>query len=310
MADKPADKAQKQRQRQIADTIAKYAYFNYLIETFPELQGFFDQLKATVQKSPTGQITQDEFNALTRGVGFFEDLDSKQQRAEIERAQDRQNNTNLYGESVAELKRVIGQQAAKAGLELSDEILTQLAEQSRYNGWDAVQTQQALGEQIQKAASAGQDLRGSAGSVQVELSDWARRNGLNLTPEQLAPFISRGATGMQSLEDAKAELRKTYLVGMFPAWSERIAAGLDPEFLFKPHINSVANVLEDPTIDFSDPLVKQITQAVGPDGKPYAMPIYEAEALARKDARWLKTDNAFDTVSRIADDLRRMWGLG
>lgn len=53
MADRTAEKAKKQRQRAVADTIARYAYFNYLTESYPELQGFFDQLKAVVRRSPT-----------------------------------------------------------------------------------------------------------------------------------------------------------------------------------------------------------------------------------------------------------------
>lgn len=309
MADLTAEKDKKQRQRAIADTIARYAYFNYMIEAYPELQGFFDQLKAVVRRSPTGEITQDEFNALTRGVSFFEDLDSKQQRAAIERAQDKQNNTNLYGESVEELKRVIGQQAARAGLELSDEALTELAEQSRFNGWDAVQTQRALGDQIQKAAAKGGDLRGTAGDVQASLADWARRNGLNLTPEQLAPFISRGATGMQSLDDAKAELRKTYLVGMYPAWADKINQGYDPEALFAPYQDTARKLLENDAIGLDDPIMQKITQGVGPDGKPTVVPLYEAQKLIRQDPRWQKTDNAYATYSSVADDVLRMFGF-
>jgi len=64
------------RQEEIADSIAKYSYFKLLVESNPELQGYFQDLKKIIKASPTGTITQDEVNNATRGYKYFTTYDS------------------------------------------------------------------------------------------------------------------------------------------------------------------------------------------------------------------------------------------
>lgn len=297
------------RQKAIKNSIAKYAYFNALVESSPELQGFFNSLKKTIKASKTGAITQDEFNALTRDYDWFTTHDSNQQRAEIQRAQDKQNNTNLYGEAVDALKRSIADQASQYGFELDDEDLQTLADQAQYNGWDAAQTKDALGAQLGKVAASGVDLRGVSGTYQQALSAWAKQNGLDLTAEQLAPFITRGAMNEQGIEDAKAELRKTYMRGMYPAWGDYIDKGMDPSTIFAPYVQQAQKLLEMDSIGLDDPIMQRITQHVGSDGKPAILPLYEANKLIRQDARWDKTDNAYSTYANVAQNVLKTFGF-
>jgi hypothetical protein len=280
-------------QKTIDDTIAKYAYFNWMFEQHPELAGFFDTIKSIVKNSPTGQISDQEFNQATRGVAFFENLDSAHQRAALEQAQDKQNNTNLYGEK----------------LSLSPETVAALAKTSTESGWDAVQTQNALGAEIQKAAATGMDLRGTAGDYQTQLAQWAQKNGIDLTPEQAAPFIARGALGQQGLEDAKQEIRKTYLRGMYPAWADSIDKGMDPSDVFAPYQQTAQKLLEDDSISLNDPIMQKITQYVDANGKAAVLPLYDAQRMIREDPRWQRTDNAYATYTTVADNLLKTFGF-
>lgn len=297
------------RQESIKNNIAKFAYFNALSEQNPELAKFFDDLKKIIKNSKTGTISQDEFNALTRGYTWFTENDSRQQAAQLQKAQDKQNNTNLYGESVDALKRSFQEQAAQYGFELSDDDIQSLAENAKDNGWDANQTKKALSDQLSQVAASGTDLRGTSGSIQQSLSMWAKQNGLDLTPAQLAPFITRGAMGEQGIEDAKAELRKTYMRGMYPAWGDYIDKGMDPSAIFAPYVQQAQKFLEDDTITLDDPIVQRITQNVGADGKPAILPLYEAGKMIRQDSRWQQTDNAYSSYANIAQNVLKTFGF-
>jgi hypothetical protein len=296
-------------QKNIDDTIAKYAYFNWMIEQHPELSSFFDTIKSIVRSSPTGQISDNEFYQATRGVAFFENLDSAHQRSEIQQAEDKQNNTNLYGDKLASVTRNLQSSAAKAGLSLSPDTVAALAKTATESGWDAVQTQDALGQEIQKAAAAGQDLRGTAGDYQTQLAQWAQKNGIDLTPEQAAPFIARGALGQQGLEDAKQEIRKSYLRGMYPAWSDSIDKGMDPSDVFAPYQQTARKLLEDDSISLNDPIMQKITQYVDANGKAAVLPLYDAQRMIREDPRWQRTDNAYATYTTVADNLLKTFGF-
>lgn len=301
--------AEAARQQTIKNEIAKYTYFNAITETHPELHGFFDEVKKVIKASKTGTISQDEFNALTRKYTYFTDQDAAHQRADMQLALDKQNNTNLYGEDVASIKRGLQDQMTRYGFQVDDADLQKMAEDAKRGGWDPTQTKEALGSQLEKVAAAGTDLRGTAGDVQNELSVWAKANGLDLTAEQLAPFISRGATGAQSVDDAKSELRKTYLRGMYPAWGDYIDKGMDPSTIFAPYVQQAQKLLEMDSIGLDDPIMQRITQHVGADGKPAILPLYEANKLIRQDARWDKTDNAYSTYANVAQNVLKTFGF-
>lgn len=309
MAD--SKKVEAARQQAIKSSIAKYAYFNALTDANPELQGFLNDLKKVIKSSKTGGITQDEFNALTRKYTWFTEHDSKQQAAEMEQALDKQNNTNLYGEAVDALKRTIGQTAETLGVPVSDADLTLLATQAKYNGWDAVQTKAALEKQLAGAGELG-DLKGNAGSFQSNLQEWAARNGMDIPAETLNRMITSGAFGKQTLDDMKAELRKTYLAGANPAWADKIAAGADPYDISAPYRSRVATLLERGDADsvtMNDPLIQRAMQYTDSNGKPGVLPLYEFDKMIRSTDDWKKTDNAYATYSGVADNILKMFGF-
>ena len=309
--DKAARREEKKRQESIASTIAKYSYFKLLVETNPDLAGFFEEIKKVINASPTGTITQDEFNNLTRGYDWFERYDSDQQQAEIAKALDKQNNTNLYEESIKDNKTNIAYTARQKGVELDDATLTELAELARFNNWSAVEIDNAIGQEVVDLISAGGTATGAAGKIQNDLQQWAASNGLNLTNAEVARYVESGAFGGRDLESIKQDIRKTYLAGAYPAWSDRIAAGADPADIAAPYRKRIASLLEldEEQVGFDDGLLQRGLQSVGPDGKPRVMPLYEFEQEIRKDPRWQYTDNAYKTYTDVGTDLLKMFGF-
>lgn len=310
-SDKAAKRAEKKRQEDIAATIAKYSYFKFMVENNPELAGFFEELKKVIKASPTGTVTQDEFNNLTRGYNWFNNYDSDQQRAQIAKALDKQNNTNFYEESIKDNKTNIAYTARQKGIELDDATLTQLAELARFNNWSAVEIDNAIGQEVVQQIMSGGAVTGEAGKIQNELQQWAAKNGLNLSRDEVARYVESGAFGGKDLESIKQDIRKTYLAGAYPAWSDRIDSGADPYDIAAPYRKKMAALLEldDDQINFDDPLLQRGLQGIDSQGKPSVVPLYEFEKQIREDPRWQYTDNAYSTYTDVGTKLLSMFGF-
>lgn len=309
MAEDKKAREQKARQEAIKKDMAKYLWVKMLTDRNPELRQFWEDVKASIKAN--GGIQPEEFNNLTRKYNWFTKIDGDRQRAEVAMAQDKANNTREYADSVEAMKPTLKATFAQYGVELDDATLATLADQARYDNWSEAELKAEAGRRIEEAAAGGGDLRGDAGDIQNDLADWARKNGLNLSSQQLSAFVRRGAMGEQSVDDAKAEIRKMYLKGAYPAWSDYIDRGMDPYEIAAPYRTEMANLLEvDPeSIGFDDPLMQKAMQGVDDKGQPATVPLWQYKQMVRKDPRWQKTDNAYETYTNVGTELLQMFGF-
>lgn len=198
--------------------------------------------------------------------------------------------------------------ADRIGIRVTPERVDELARAARYNNWSDAELILNMRRDLDATLAAG-DTAGSAGDFQNQLTQWANRNGLTISSEMARKYVANMTLGSQSFDDVKADLRRTYLAGTYPAWADKINEGYDPSEIFEPYVANLRRTLEDDNIGLDDPLMQRITQKVGADGKPVAVPIYEAQQMARQDPRWQKTDNAYATYANVAQDLLRTFGF-
>jgi len=199
--------------------------------------------------------------------------------------------------------------AEQYGVTLPEDQIQAIAEDARRNNRSEFEIALRVRPLLEQAIAEGQDLTGTTGDAEVELQRWASSNGLQLSRESSSRYLSMIATGRQTLNDVKNDLRKTYLAGMYPAWAEKINQGLDPSVLFEPYRDAAKRLLEVDDLNFDDPIMKRAAQYVGPDGKPGQLPLYEFEREIRKDPRWQYTDNAYSSYMNVGTELLRMFGL-
>lgn len=160
-----------------------------------------------------------------------------------------------------------------------------------------------------KGLDAAAPLKGDAARQAESLRQWAKSNGVGLSDQALSNYTRRIITGKTTMDDVKADLRRTYLAGAYPAWADRINAGEDPSDFLSPYVSKARDLLEREDLQLDDPLVRRMTQYVSPDGKPSVLPLFEAEKLARKDDRWQYTNNAQEQYARAANQILSMFGL-
>ena len=154
-------------------------------------------------------------------------------------------------------------------------------------------------------------IYGEASKTMNDLRSWAQANGVTLTDNSIRQYTQQVIKGDRTADDIKADLRRTYVAGSYPAWSERINAGEDIADIAAPYRQTMATLLEvnDGDINLNDNTLRSALQGVGADGKPAVVPIYEFEKQVRKDPRWQYTNNAQADYSRAAYDVLNMFGL-
>jgi hypothetical protein len=148
------------------------------------------------------------------------------------------------------------------------------------------------------------DLIGRAGDMETDLMGWSARNGLDLSRQAAAKYITNLTVGTQTLDDVKADLRRDYLAGMFPAWADRINDGFDPEIIFQPYRDTASRLLEVENVGFDDTLLRSALQ------NPEQVSLYDFEKQIRNDPRWQYTDNAFQTYASAGQRIASMFGFG
>jgi hypothetical protein len=280
-------------------------------DTSGALKGFFKMISDEMKR--TGKPpTQYQFDKWAVQNEWFKKYDSVQKEAF--KSKNNPVTAGDYKRDVEVKGQQIRQMADTMGIPITDEEIfgdNGLAEQARFNGWTNIEIQNTLMPNLQNAFSTGTNLKGTAGDVQNDLAQWSRRNGVDLTPDALSRYMQDVVTGKQSLDDVKADLRNTYLVGAFPAWADRIQQGYDPEIIAAPYKSRIAKLLElnEEEINFDDPLLQAGLQGIGKDGKPSVTPLYEFEKEIRKDPRWDKTENAYATYASVGTNLLKMFGL-
>ena len=267
------------------------------------LYNFFNQLTQEYQNSPSG------FNIDAAVVRLqSQPWMQKYKKSAIADMDFEARFPDLYNQDVNARVEAIRDQAAAFGATMTDEQLRDFAVQSRRMNMNESEVNNALTEYI--AFDSG-NIKGSARTVQNDIRSWAMRNGVDLTDNMVNNYTKNIIAGNTTQDDVLQDLRNTYLTGAFPAWADRIQAGMDPADIAEPYKARMARLLEvDPEqIDLNDTLLQRAMQGVGPDGKPAVVPLYAFDKEIRNDERWQYTDNALDTYAKAGTTILKMFGL-
>lgn len=145
--------------------------------------------------------------------------------------------------------------------------------------------------------------RGNFGITYTSLRNAYAENGLPINLKALGKLTVESAVNPALLKSNLNLINmqaKTY----FPALADKIDNGYTVKQLLTPYINTRANILEeDPdSIDIST------LKSVASDPKNL-MNLYDYEISLRKDPKWRFTKNAQDSLSNVARDIAKTFGL-
>lgn len=289
--------------------LAELGYAMELINSDPSLQEFIVRVRNYMKKNENRTPTSYELDGIKSGIEWFEKYNADQELARMEqsdprRKEDFDRSLKLRKDSIIALSR-------NYGVEFDDAFLTGLALDSRLNNLSEQEIQERFAPFLEKAIVEGKDLGGRAAEFEREVVQWSLRNGLQLSGNSIAKYVAAGVEGRSTIEDIKNDLRRTYLSGSYPAWSDRIMQGDDPADIAAPYKQRMSRLLEvdEDQIDLNDALLQKAMQGVGADGKPSVTPLYAFDKEIRQDNRWQYTENAMDTYAKAGTRILEMFGL-
>ena len=305
-ADKKEDKTKPKNAKKY---VAELGFALNLINSDPSLQKWIGIVKEYMKKNDNRVPTPYELDGMKQGIDWFDRYNSDQELARM--AQNDPRRKADFDRSLELKKGNIRAIAKQVGVELDDDFLSGLALDSRLDNLTQEEIQQRIAPLLEQTILEGGDLGGDSAEFERNIVQWADQNGLNLSGSTIAKYVAAGVTGASSIDDIKNDLRKTYLAGAYPAWSDRIQAGMDPADIAAPYKQRMARLLEvdENQIDLNDQLLQQAMQGVGPDGKPSVVPLYAFDKQIKKDDRWQYTENAMDTYAKVGTGLLQMFGL-
>lgn len=306
MADPKLDATGKPVAKTQAEIASRYAFNYSIIEADPGLKAWWTKFVKQYTKSK-GQVTYDTFKLGLDQVPWWNEH-SATYIQDVRREMDPTTKQD-YAQGLASDMETVKQNASTMGATIDDAIAKALVQNARRFGWNETQQKKALAAYVTASPTGATDYNGLAGTTQDELSKWVQANGVSLSSGLMDGYVKDVVAGNKTLDDIKGDIRRTYLAGAYPAWADKINAGFDPSDIFSPYVDNARALLEDKSISLKDPIMQKITQATGTDGKPAAIPLYEAQRMIRQDPRWQKTDNAYSTYASVGTDLLKMFGF-
>lgn len=223
---------------------------------------------------------------------------------------------SLKGEVVSEKATVqssVDGLARNLGISIAPDILEGIVDEAWRKNLNNNQINDLLRIQVGSQLGASEDntgFQGSIGAAAADLSEWSRRNGFTISQQDADQMLSSVAFGEQTLEQVKASLRQTYMVGAYPAWADQINAGMDIYQLASPYRSVAQKMLGRTNIGMDDPVMKEMMQVQGADGKFTQRPLWQTERYVRNLDEWQKTDDAASTYATSMSAVGKMFGFG
>jgi hypothetical protein len=146
--------------------------------------------------------------------------------------------------------------------------------------------------------------KGNFGVTYTTLKNAYADNGIPFNEDSLLKITTESAISPDRLKSTINLINlqaKTY----FPALADKIDKGYTVKQLLSPYLQTRANILEED----ADAIDLKELQSIAKDPKGL-VGLYDYEISLRKNPKWAYTKNAQDSLSSLARDMTKMFGLG
>lgn len=202
----------------------------------------------------------------------------------------------------------VSSMAASAGAQLNPATARKLAEVALTMGWTDEQLKTSLIQYIKKDSQGR--YHGNAASVREQVRQLSDAYGLTLTDASLGNAVRQIAVGNDTIDTVRAKFVQQ-AVSRYPGLRDQLLMGTTVEEIVDPYRQSMGKILEvNPAqIKIMDPSIQRALTAKSRDGKPTTSSVWEFEQGLRNDPRWLKTQNAQDSLVGETHKVLQAFGL-
>lgn len=296
MAVEPKGPKQPSKNQQKADEVG---YGLAFMKSEPELWALF-------QKAVKQNFTPSMFEAEYKSTKYYKDHTAAYRTADEKRVGD--NATWL--QDVAKQKESLQDMSAKMGANLSDKVLSKMANDTLLYGWSPDQLQDKLAKFVEVQGETGH-YGGEAGINEDALRRLGMDYGQRISSSSLQKWVVNMARGEATVNDFKAEMQKQAET-RYPPYKEQVRKGMTMRQIADPYIEQMAATLElnPENIDLFDSHIQGVLTGPNADSnKQGETNTYDFGRQLRQDPRWLRTKNAQDRSMSVTTKLLQDWGF-
>lgn len=297
-----ATKEERQLLAQMAGTTLAFWYMN-------------SELKNLFNKALDKGYTPDRLLAEAKNTKWYKRYSESARKAQALEKQDPAEFRRRVQVSTAAVKAL----AAETGVPIAN--LHKWARVAFVEGWSEAELRQRLyggmgGAQDKRVtrtiaqALAKGSLGGEVAQAAQTLRQYADAQGIRWSNNRLAGWLQDIAAGTGSVERVQQLMQKE-AASAFPGLRDDIMQGATVRDLASSYIQSYAELLElDPdTVNLYNNDIRSALNAKGQDGKFSPLALGEFETKVRKSKKWLKTQNAQDSVMEAAHGVLQAFGV-
>lgn len=209
--------------------------------------------------------------------------------------------------------------AVQLGISLTEDQLTELAEQSAMYGWDERTLKRVLTGNYSWTDGMGESHtydtsyldfdKGFASTQVTNLKNIAYRNGVGYKDEWYEQAVNAVASGLGTIDDYAAEIRNQAATA-FPVWQKQIESGIDAMNLASPYIQRMQNMLGRGDVSLTDPTLKQAWNKVDAQGNPMVMGLWDWEKYLKSTDEWAEGEEGHNEIMGLTRKIVGMFGFG
>ncbi len=277
-----------------------YGFVESLLDSNPELKKLFN-------RAVKGGWTPGKFQAEVRDTKWWKQHSEAERKYLVLRFGDpataKQNEQQAYVR--------VRQLANQLGI-VETEAMRKKLKTWAYNvyakGWSEEQLRYEIGKFVSYGSS-GQ-LQGEAGEASDKLHDYAYSMGVQLSDSWYLSRSRNLARGIATQQDYEEEIKKMAKAA-FPQWSDQLDAGKTVEDLASPYLSSMSQILELPagSINLFDSTIRSALNNKDKAGVNEVKPLWQFENELRSDPRWVKTQNAQNSLMQVAHQVLSDFGV-
>lgn len=275
---------------------AEYYSWSYaLLKSDPSLWRLF-------QNSIKGKWTKEKFVAELRNTSWFKKNGETARKTLALKYTD----PETWRQRVRAIYTNVQALAGQMGVKASWQTYWDMAEKALMFGWDNAKLRASLSEYLKTGATGGE-----AGQAKTQLQQYAYQMGIRINDGTVDGWLKGILNGSKTIEDYKGYIQKQ-AISAFPTLADDIKGGLMVRDIASPYMQSMGNILEidGDALDLYDPTIRKAMTSVNQDtGKPELKPLWQFEEELKKDPRWLKTNNARESMNGVAHGILKDWGF-
>lgn len=286
-----------------ATLAARYGYASAFFGSDPELQKLIDQ--ATKE-----QWTPEEFQARLQNTTWYRTHSVAQRQWDALRTGDPAEANRQHDAKIAHVRDMAGQM----GVPLREDQIGGVANMSLVYGWDDTMIKQAIGAAMQFQGM-DQPLHGQVAATREQLYQIMSQYGIQMDDRSVWSWVQRITSGQDSADGFTAQVQNL-AKSKYPGLVKAIDSGQSVSQAASAYVQQQAQLLEiDPaTIDLAtDRLLNKALQYQAPAGsgqtEPTVMPLWQFSQTVKSDPRWMKTNNARDSMMDTGTKVLKDMGL-